>query len=103
MKKICEIDKKLLLSCYFKVVFEMFDKGQIDYWEAYEQCFNEAIIEEIKNQYHDDDLVNALMLMSEYDTCRDCLTKDKIEKSKNDILNLLNTVIVKQMENSNDE
>ena len=40
-------------------------------------------------------LANSLMLLSEYDTCREYLPKDKVENSKKDIMSKLKQIIIK--------
>lgn len=97
MKTLNSLSKKMQFAAYALYVLELLDSNAIDYWIAYENCFNEEIINEIKEQFYDQDLIDAILLLSEYDFCRDCLTEEKIQKSKTEIVLLLKKVIEKEM------
>lgn len=100
MKRFTDIKAETQFAAYVLYILEAMDSNDIDYWCAYENCFNEEIIDEARQKFSDTMLVDALLLLSEYDTCRAYLPKDKVEKSKEDIINKLKQIIKKDLDES---
>ena len=95
MKRFTDIKEITQFASYALYILEVMDLNEVDYWCAYDNCFNEQIIADVREKFNNEDLVEALLLLSEYDTCREYLPKESVKKSKDDIQNKLKQIIRK--------
>lgn len=99
--RIEKINKNIWFASYILTMFDLFDRDQIDYWTVYEVCFNENLVNDIKKENMDSDLAKALLLISEYDTCKSYLSDMVVNQSREQIRVLLENVIRRNLDADN--